>query len=315
MSNHFDIEGRVRDTRGQRLSRPLTHAERRYGTAEKARRNAEMSEGPDQGRSSEEHVAQGSGIESGEPRAQGALEAFATQVLSVVASNSQAERNAAREDLIQELIDAVQVFDDAPREKVMEKMAGAGITDAGFIDHYLPEAARRLGAAWCEDEMSFADVTIGSARLQAMLRDHRAPQTRDPAAPHVLVVVPEDAYHTLGAGVIADQLRRLGCAARMALGMPKPDLAELVESHDFNAIMISAASCERLETLREIVNCVRKASRSEVPVIVGGSVTDKDTDIETLTGADYVSNDPEEALKACGLTIPTHAVDSPESRG
>ncbi|MEM1236070.1 MAG: cobalamin B12-binding domain-containing protein [Pseudomonadota bacterium] len=274
-----------------------------------------MSEGPNKGRSPDHMPPANSGSAPGGPRAQGALEAFATQVLSVVASNNQAGRRGPDNDLVEELIEAVQVFDDAPREEVMVKMEIAGITDAGFVDHYLPEAARRLGAAWCEDEMSFADVTIGSARLQAMLRDHRAPQTRDPSAPLVLVVVPEDAYHTLGAGVVADQLRRLGCAARMALGMPKPDLAELVESHDFNAVMISAASCERLETLRELVNCIRKASRNELPIMLGGSVTDTDTDIRTLTGADYVSNNPEEALKACGLTIPTHAVDSPERRG
>ncbi|MEM1234553.1 MAG: cobalamin-dependent protein, partial [Pseudomonadota bacterium] len=169
--------------------------------------------------------------------------------------------------------------------------------------------------AWCEDNMSFADVTIGSARLQSMLRDLRAPQVTHPSAPSVLVVVPQDAYHTLGATVVADQLRRMGIAPRTAMGLAEIDLAELVESHDFNAVMISAATSERLETLRELVNCIRNASRTPVPIIVGGTVTDKDTDIRTLTGADYVSNHPKEALQACGLTIPTHAVGPPGPQG
>ncbi|MEM9972048.1 MAG: cobalamin-dependent protein, partial [Pseudomonadota bacterium] len=186
---------------------------------------------------------------------------------------------------------------------------------AGIVDRYLPEAARRLGASWCEDEMSFADVTIGSARLQAILRDLRAPQVTHVNAVSVLIVVPRDAYHTLGAGVVADQLRRLGVEPRMALGLKPIELSELVETHDFNAVMISAASCEKLETLRELVNCVRAASHAATPVIIGGTVTDKDTDIRTLTGADYVSNNPEEALRACGLMIQTHAVESPGLRG
>jgi len=115
--------------------------------------------------------------------------------------------------------------------------------------------------------------------------------------------------------VVADQLRRLGVAPRMALGLSTLDLSELVESHDFNAVMISASLSERLETLRELVNCVRRASREPVPIILGGTVTEKDTDIRTLTGADYVSNNPEEALQACGLTIPTHAVEPPDPQG
>ncbi|MEL6690047.1 MAG: cobalamin B12-binding domain-containing protein [Pseudomonadota bacterium] len=246
---------------------------------------------------------------------QGNVEVFASQVLSVVAANSLAAGNASRQDLVDELIEAVRSFDNAPREAILKRFREAGISHAAIIDRYLPAAARKLGAEWCEDSMSFADVTIGSARLQAILRDLRAPQVTDPSSPSALIVVPPDAYHTLGATVVADQLRRLGIAPQMAMGLKPLDLAELVESHDFNAVLISAASSQRLETVRELVNCVRKASRAPVPIIVGGTVTDKDTDIKTLTGADYVSNNPEEALKACGLMIPTHAVESPGPQG
>ena len=249
------------------------------------------------------------------PDGKGNVEVFASQVLSVVAANSLAAGNASRQDLVDELIEAVRSFDNAPREAILKRFREAGINHAAIIDRYLPAAARKLGAEWCEDSMSFADVTIGSARLQAILRDLRAPQVTDPSAPSALIVVPPDAYHTLGATVIADQLRRLGIAPQMAMGLKPLDLAELVESHDFNAVLISAASCQRLETVRELVNCVRNASRMPAPIIVGGTVTDKDTDIKTLTGADYVSNNPEEALKACGLMIPTHAVESPGPQG
>ncbi|MEM1375198.1 MAG: cobalamin B12-binding domain-containing protein [Pseudomonadota bacterium] len=249
------------------------------------------------------------------PAVSGSVEAFASQVLSLVAANSQVARGTFRQDLVSELIAAVQAYDDAPRSAVLERFRAAGIGPATIVDRYLPAAARELGAAWCEDNMSFADVTIGSARLQSMLRDLRAPQVTDPSAPSVLIVVPQDAYHTLGATVVADQLRRMGIAPQTAMGIAPIDLAELVESHDFNAVMISAAMSERLETLRELVNCVRNASRAPVPIIVGGTVTEKDTDIRTLTGADYVSNNPEEALQACGLMIPTHAVAPPGPLG
>ena len=276
-----------------------------------------MTEGPKQGRSSVD-PANRAGDANGGPRApdaQGTVEAFASQVLSRVAANSQATRGALRQDLLEDLIASVMTFDDSARVAVLARFRDAGISHAGIVDRYLPAAARKLGAAWCEDSMSFADVTIGSSRLQALLRDLRAPQVSAPDAPSVLIVIPENAYHTLGAGVLADQLRRLGASPRMALGLPALDLAELVETHDFNAVMISAASSQRLETLRELVKCVRVAARQPVPIIIGGTVMEKDTDIKTLTGADYVSNNPEEALGACGLTIQTHAVEPPERRG
>ncbi|MEM6727230.1 MAG: cobalamin-dependent protein [Pseudomonadota bacterium] len=265
-----------------------------------------MTEGPKQGRASD-GTRQMAPVRSGRPGAPGTVEAFATQVLSLVAANSQATRGALRQDLLTDLIEAVLGPDQTAVAAMPAHFAAAGIDAACVLDRYLPAAARRLGVAWCEDEMSFADVTIGSARLQALLRDLRAPQVTDPRALSVLVVSPEDAYHTLGAGVVADQLRRLGVAPRLAIGLPNSAVADLAEAHDFNAVMVSAAASQRLETLRELVNCIRTALSTRAPIIIGGSVTDKDTDIRTLTGADYVSNNPEEALRSCGLMIPTPA--------
>ncbi|MEM6477563.1 MAG: cobalamin-dependent protein [Pseudomonadota bacterium] len=224
-------------------------------------------------------------------------------------------RGGVRPQLLNDLIDMVMQPNREPTAELIARFQAEGIAKDAIVDRYLPAAARKLGAAWCEDEMSFAEVTIGSARLQALLRDLRAPHVTNIAAPSVLVLVPEDAYHTLGAGVLADQLRRLGASPQLAIGLPLTQVAELVETHDFNAVLVSAAASQRLETLRELVKCVRTASRSKCPIVIGGTVTEKDTDIRTLTGADYVSNNPEEALVACGLMIPTHGVTSPERRG
>ncbi|MEM6276998.1 MAG: cobalamin B12-binding domain-containing protein [Pseudomonadota bacterium] len=315
MSKNFDNSEAVNDNEHEDTQDPVKPYPWR-AAVRAVQRYIEMSEGPRKGRGPDQaaETSTGHGRPRG-PAVTGSVETFASQVLSLVAANSQAARGVLRQDLLDDLIAAVQDYDSASRISVLERFRAAGIRPATIIDRYLPEAARELGAAWCEDNMSFADVTIGSARLQSMLRDLRAPQVTDPAALSVLIVVPQDAYHTLGATVVADQLRRLGVAPRTAMGIAPLDLAELVESHDFNAVMISAATSERLETLRELVNCVRAASRAPVPIIVGGTVTEKDTDIRTLTGADYVSNNPEEALQACGLMTPTHAVEPPGPQG
>jgi len=273
-----------------------------------------MSEGPNQGRSPVKPANDAVGSPGG-PGAPGTVEAFASQVLSLVAANTQALRGALRVDLLEDLIASVMSPDQNTRKRMLTRFRDAGISNASIVDRYLPEAARKLGIAWCEDSMGFADVTIGTARLQSLLRDLRAPQVTKSEALNALVVVPEDAYHTLGAGVVADQLRRLNVSVHMSLGLPLMVLAELVETHDFNVVLVSASASERLETLRELVNCVRNAMREEVPIVLGGTITNEETDIRTLTGADYVSNNPEEALRACGLMIPKHAVEPPGHRG
>lgn len=261
-----------------------------------------MSEGKNKGRSSTP------------PAATGTVQAFASQVLSLVASKANDNGDLVRPELLDELIASVKSMDTSEQDAILARFRSFGVQDKTIIDYYIPQAARVLGQDWCEDTLSFADVTIGSARLQGMMRELRAPQTEDYAAPTVLVLIPYDAYHSLGAMVVSDQLRRMGVIVKTALG-PKPaDLDNLLETHDFDAIFISAATCERLETIHDLVNTVRTAAANVPPIVLGGSVLDQETNLKTLTGADHISNNTEEALRLCGLTTPTPDVASPASR-
>jgi len=250
---------------------------------------------------------------NGTPAVTDTVEAFATQVLSLVASKTQAGTGAFDDDLLQGLIAAVQAFEPVHRDAILDRFSAAGVQPQDVIDIYIPAAARFFGDSWCEDNLSFADVTIGVARLQGLTRDLRAAQTDELDVPTILVLVPADAYHTLGATVVADQLRRHGVAVKMAMGYSETDLKELLETHDFDAVLISAAACERLETIRKLVKTVRTAAIGSPPVVLGGTVLDQETDIRSLTGADHIANNAEEALRICGLTIQTPDAVSPEA--
>ena len=54
---------------------------------------------------------------------------------------------------------------------VMQDAILAGIGRDDIADFYIPQLARELGDDWCSDGLSFAAVTIGVSRLQAMLRE------------------------------------------------------------------------------------------------------------------------------------------------
>ncbi|MGR3433686.1 MAG: cobalamin B12-binding domain-containing protein, partial [Shimia sp.] len=220
-----------------------------------------------------------------------------------------------RPDLHAALMASLREIGSQAQTDALDRFARAGIAPAEVIDTYLTTAAMELGDAWCEDTMTFAEVTIGSARLQAMLRDLGAPEPRDPAAPSILLLVPSGAHHTFGAGVLADRLRRAGLSVRLALGADGRTLSRQPQPHDFDAVFISASASETLETIRNLVDIVRRDIVPTPPICVGGSVLDRDQDIgpgtiASLTGADHCTRDPGEAIRACGLAIHRPAVAS-----
>ncbi|SEW43665.1 Methanogenic corrinoid protein MtbC1 [Cognatiyoonia koreensis] len=182
----------------------------------------------------------------------------------------------------------------------------SGVSPEQLCEHFIPIVARELGAGWCEDALSFADVTIGTARLQSMLRDLQRvsfeSRTPEPNASTVLLVVPENTHHTLGAMVLSGQLRRNGLSVRLMLGATPDDVKYACDNSAFDAVFVSAVRGESLETLRRMVESVRSStSASTIPVVVGGTLLELQPDIAALTGADYVTSIAEEAITLCNL--------------
>lgn len=191
--------------------------------------------------------------------------------------------------------------------RVVEHALANGTHREELTDFYIPEAARKMGAQWCADELGFVEVTIGASRLQAVLRDLVAVWSGDSGAesdaPSILLIVPAGAHHTLGAMVLSGQLRRKGYSVGILLG-PQPDeIRNRIQQTAFQSVFISASQSENLETLRRIVNLVHAAAAKPPPVVIGGSILEivASRELAARTGANYATNNPDEALKLCGL--------------
>ena len=211
-------------------------------------------------------------------------------------------------DLIMTLHDAALSADRAACETALAAALDRGVRREDIADFYIPEVARRMGDAWCADELGFAGVTIGASRLQSMLRDlgpdWSGDKAADPAAPSVMLLVPQEVYHTLGAMVLAGQLRRLGLSVRMMLGARPAEIAERLQRTRYDAVFISSSKGETLESLRRIVNVVKIATDRPPPVVIGGSLLEVETmeNVTALTGADHATIRVNEAIELCGLT-------------
>lgn len=232
----------------------------------------------------------------------GSLAIRAIDVLVARRSGGNGQDERARR-WIMLLHDAAVGVDAAACREVADRMLGAGISPAEICDLYVPAVARRLGEEWCEDSMSFAEVSIGSARLQALLRDVALDPMRDPVdeSGRKRVMVVADEHHTLGAMVLTGQLRRRGTSVRLVFGRSAEELRRQARDVGFDAVLVSVALADDLGSVKRLVTMLREVAGSGTPIVVGGGIlgTGAERALEE-TGADLATSDAGTVLGLLG---------------
>jgi methanogenic corrinoid protein MtbC1 len=249
----------------------------------------------------------------------GEVESLASQVLAALAQRSGLSGASLDEAILTKFCADILQGGSAISAEAVADLRRQGVNIGAILDSYIPAAARELGARWCRDELSFADVTIGAARLQAILRELSAPWVIDAAipgdAPNVMLVVPLEEYHTLGGMAAASQMRRMGLSVCLCLGLTEEEILQKVESREFDMIAISLCCNDKLESVRKLVSRLRGALSQGIPIVIGGLVATAAEDVCALTGADFASTDPKEALRHCGVRIPATGQAERATRG
>lgn len=224
-----------------------------------------------------------------------------------------------RHDLVAALAVGMVTQDEARIEEALRSFRRACISPWAMADSYIPEAARHLGAAWAADRMDFSEVTIATARLQALVRAigtrWGVSGTSGLERPTILMVVPEDQDHTLGAVVATGRLRRMGYSVCLRLGPERREIAQLLRERVFDAAMLSIGHGERLDISRKLVETIRTTGPDGLPIVVGGANELGQPALLAATGADLATSDLEEALVYCGLAqSPAPAMDTDRSQ-
>lgn len=234
------------------------------------------------------------------------VESLANRALDELARR----RVTAPKVLKQKYVDALRdaVLDRGPdaRARTVARLLSDGVSAESLLDHYIPEVARDLGERWARDTLGFADVTIGTARLQGLvrelLRDISLPAPKG-RANDVAVIVLADEYHTLGALVLTSQLRRLGISVRLLMGVREDEMLREVTADRYDAVLISASHSESLEKLSRFVEKIRKQTERNTPIAIGGPLLDVTMNVKAATGADVATSDVMEAVRQCRLKI------------
>jgi methylmalonyl-CoA mutase cobalamin-binding subunit len=176
---------------------------------------------------------------------------------------------------------------------------------------YVPAAAHALGASWANDAMSFVDVTIRTERLHALVRqvDDLLGQGAQQKGPSALILVAEAEQHTLGAFVLALQLRLAGFSATVRVAPLASDLTVLAGANTFDLALVSIGCSAALESGIGLVRTLRLMSRGEMCIFVGGAIPLTDEKLLEVTGADRVLRDVSAIMSEYDGCVAEHTLD------
>ncbi|NHB76969.1 cobalamin B12-binding domain-containing protein [Rhodobacter calidifons] len=177
--------------------------------------------------------------------------------------------------------------------RVLEEMARLKVTAAAVACGYVPEAARLLGEQWEADEISFVDVTIRAERLHEIVR--RVDEDFDVVRPATdltaLVLVAEAEQHTLGAFVLALQLRAAGFGVVVRVAPVASELTQLLSASRFDLALVSLGCTAAMESGMALIRTLRLLSREDICIFVGGAIPVPDDRLLQDSGADRVVRD------------------------
>jgi MerR family transcriptional regulator, light-induced transcriptional regulator len=237
-------------------------------------------------------------------RGLGGVSQFASDVVARLVDREALYETNLREDLIVRFMDAVVRPDMGSLDALKPDLRRARISGTTFADRYIPEIARRLGQAWVDDCMSFADVTMGTARLQAILREiskEWAENARADDMGTILLIIPAGEQHTLGALVLMGQLRRRSVSVCLRIGPSDADLRNLLAQRTFDGVFVSGGQVAMLAVCAQLVTTLKDLTDGHLAVAVGGAMLELLPKPVHINGADAVTNDLTDALSAMGL--------------
>lgn len=236
-----------------------------------------------------------------------ALGTLARHALAIVASRSARSRQSVEVHRIDELSDALCHADDQQVTEVLAGLVANGVTSRDLCEVYAPAIARQLGEGWVDDRLSFAEVTVGAARLQRILRSYGnqigAKGAAIPLGHSALIVIPEGENHSIGAFVAAHELRRLGVWVHMSIGPSETELVSVIQSGGFDFVGFTAGSRRSIAPLAALVAALRNEVRQLPPLVVGGHAMVLEPQLAEQTGCDVATTEVREALRFCGINL------------
>ncbi len=174
--------------------------------------------------------------------------------------------------------------------------------EALYLDLLAP-AARLLGPMWLEDRLSFVEVSVALARLQALIvklsrADFSAFPDPDPKRSIVLAHAQGEG-HSLGLQLVAEFFRLAGWTVAGGPGVSSgAELRSLLRNDAFAAVGLSAGSHEKaLDLVADVAAARRTARRPDFVLLVGGAAFVADPELWRQLNSDAMASDGLHAVR------------------
>jgi methanogenic corrinoid protein MtbC1 len=192
---------------------------------------------------------------------------------------------------------------DGPQktEQYIAELLNLGMGIDLIVLELIPRIARKLGNQWSSDNLSFAEVTIATGRLQKLIYslDHLYQETRTSltTSHSILVTASPGSYHTLGPLILSNYFTWAGWSV-LSESVPSERFIETtIASTSLTAIAVSIANYDQLDRLPKLIQLIRsKSLNPAIIVLTGGSLYNSDAMSFGHIKADIKSSTPEEAL-------------------
>jgi methanogenic corrinoid protein MtbC1 len=202
---------------------------------------------------------------------------------------------------------AVQQDTEAMLAHVDQLMARGAMVEDIYVDLLAP-TARRLGAQWDDDDVSFADVSIALCRLRQLFESLRsrsvyAEQAPESARAACFSPVPGE-QHTFGLAVVEHYFHCAGWRTHSEPVTTREGLLTLVRDEAFDVIGLTLSCDNLLEQMPVLIRNIRRVSKNpDIKVMLGGTLISHRPDIAEAVGADAAVNDAQQAVEQAEVLV------------
>ena len=205
-------------------------------------------------------------------------------------------------DSLEEFVGLLLTQDAAVANRYVATLRAKGVPLARVYLDLLGPAARRLGALWEADEVSFVDVTLGLCRMHEVLlefsRCFDARRSESGPGRNALIVPAPGEQHTFGLFMVMEFLRRDGWNCFTGTPSTGRDFQRLARMQSFDAIGISVSATRHLDAAADQIARIRRLPGGDrVVVLAGGRAFLDDPDLAVRIGADAMAVDARDGVQ------------------
>jgi methanogenic corrinoid protein MtbC1 len=220
------------------------------------------------------------------------------------------QQSSTTEALISEFTHALLSAEEGAAGDLMRGLLARGTTPEEVFEDLFAPAARRLGEMWENDDCSFYEVTIGSGRIQCLMRELAA-QLTNPAllggTGRIIISLAPGEQHTLGTMIVAEHLLHDGWDVHFMSSYNEEYLLDKVQETHYDCVGFSISCTKHLNGLARDITRIRQLSTNrDIRIILGGPLVTKDPEIVARVGADGHAVDGAsavaEARRLCSLS-------------